>query len=99
VVGPLDVPNNPQAFSCFLYNAIYANFPGDLFNSLSLLASIVNVLSSTLVPGYKALGCTVDFPQATGKGSTYRSVYDAWAKTYTGDAKTEAVGSGWYGRA
>lgn len=82
-----------------MYNAIYANFPAELFNSLGLLASIVNTLSNTLVPGYKALGCKVDFPQATGQGSTYRSVYESWAKTYTGDAKTKAVGSGWYKKA
>ncbi|KAJ9158380.1 Aromatic peroxygenase [Coniochaeta hoffmannii] len=96
VLGPLDIPNNPQAFSCFLYNAIYANFPSELFNALSALAQVVNFVGGALAPGYKALGCTVNFPQATGIGSTYRSTYETWAKQYTGDAKTQAVGSGWY---
>jgi hypothetical protein len=98
VVGPADIPNNPQAFGCFLYNAIYANFPSELFNSVALLESVLNLLSSTLVPGYKALGCTVNFPDASGTGS-YASRYDAWSKTYVGDAKTKAVGSAWYKKA
>lgn len=99
VLGPVDLPNNPQALSCFLYNAVYANFPAELFNSVTLVASVVNFVSGALAPGYKALGCKVDFPQATGKGSTYQSTYATWAKTYTGDAKTQAVGSGWYKKA
>jgi len=94
VLGPLDVPNSPQAFSCFLYNAIYANFPSELFNSVNVLSSVVNLLSNNLVPGYKALGCTVDFPDATG--SSGKQAYEKWAKKYTGDAKTKAVGSGFY---
>jgi hypothetical protein len=96
VVGPALLPNNPQAASCFLYNAIYANFPSELFNSLGLVTSVVNFLSNTIVPGYKALGCKVDFPQASGRGSTYGETYDKWAMQYTGEAKTKAVGSGWY---
>jgi hypothetical protein len=95
VLGPLDVPNNPQAFGCFLYNAVYANFPADLFNTVALVETVVNFLSSTLVPGYKALGCDVNFPDASGTGS-YSQRYDAWAQTYVGDAKMKAVGSGWY---
>tara|TARA_R110002003_G_scaffold502_10_gene20113 strand:+ start:3696 stop:4796 length:1101 start_codon:yes stop_codon:yes gene_type:complete len=98
VVGPVDVPNNPQAFGCLLYNAIYANFPSELFNSVALVESVVNFLSSTLVPGYKALGCQINFPDASGTGS-YSQRYDAWAKKYVGDAKTKAVGSGWYKKA
>ncbi|KAF4994431.1 hypothetical protein FDECE_13131 [Fusarium decemcellulare] len=94
VVGPLDVPKTPQAFSCFLYNAIFANFPSELFNSVSLLQSIVNALSDKLVPGYKALGCKVDFPDA--KGSTATKQWEAYSKKYVGPAKTKAVGSGWY---
>lgn len=90
VVGPSDVPTTLQAFSCFLYNAIYANFPAELFNTVTLVQSIVNFLSSTMAPGYKALGCQVNFPDASG------TAYDAWAKTYTGDAKYSATGSGWY---
>ena len=96
VLGPADIPNNPQAFSCFLYNAIYANFPSELFNTVALVETVVNFLSSSLVPGYKALGCQVNFPDAPGQGSTYRNAYESWAKTYVGDAKTMAVGSGWY---
>lgn len=95
VAGPLLIPDNPQSFSCFLYNAIYANFPAELFNSVVLVQSVVNFLSNTLVPGYKALGCQVNFPDATGTGS-YADRYDAWSKQYVGDAKTKAVGSGWY---
>jgi hypothetical protein len=94
----VDVPNNPQAFGCLLYNAIYANFPSELFNSVALVESVVNFLSSTLVPGYKALGCQINFPDASGTGS-YSQRYDAWAKKYVGDAKTKAVGSGWYKKA
>ncbi|KAF2747959.1 hypothetical protein M011DRAFT_493875 [Sporormia fimetaria CBS 119925] len=96
VAGPALIPNNPQALSCFFYNAIYANFPSELFNTVALVSSVVNFLSSSLVPGYKALGCKVDFPQASGIGSTYRETYEKWALQYTGEAKTKAVGSGWY---
>lgn len=90
VVGPLDVPDNPQALSCFLYNAIYANFPAELFNTVALLASVLNSVSGLLAPGYKALGCSVNFPDATG------TEWDAYVKEYVGPAKTEAIGSGWY---
>jgi hypothetical protein len=93
VVGPANIPNNPQAFSCFLYNAIYANFPSELFNSVVLVETVINALSGLIAPGYKALGCTVNFPDATGTGV---SQYDAWSKTYVGDAKYKATGSGWY---
>ncbi|KAJ4299772.1 hypothetical protein N0V90_005018 [Kalmusia sp. IMI 367209] len=93
VIGPLDIPNNPQALSCFLYNAIYANFPSELFNSVVLVQAVVNALSGLLAPGYKALGCSVNFPDASGSAA---SRYDAWAKTYVGDAKYKATGSGWY---
>ncbi|KAF1966690.1 hypothetical protein BU23DRAFT_592995 [Bimuria novae-zelandiae CBS 107.79] len=93
VLGPANIPNNPQAFSCFLYNTIYANFPSELFNSVVLLQTVVNSLSTLLAPGYKALGCTVNFPDASGTAS---SQYDTWAKAYVGDAKYKAVGSGWY---
>jgi hypothetical protein len=93
VLGPLDIPNNPQALSCFLYNAIYANFPSELFSSVVLLQSVINSLSGLLAPGYKALGCSINFPDASGTGA---SRYDAWSKTYVGDAKYKAIGSGWY---
>jgi hypothetical protein len=93
VLGPADIPNNPQAFSCFLYNAIYANFPSELFSTVAFVESIVNFLSSNLAPGYKALGCKINFPDASGPG---RDRYEEWAKTYVGEAKTKAVGSGWY---
>ncbi|KAF2849046.1 hypothetical protein T440DRAFT_400254 [Plenodomus tracheiphilus IPT5] len=95
VAGPVDIPNNPQALSCFLYNAIYANFPSELFNSVALVEKLVNLLSTTLVPGYKALGCQINFPDASGLTP---AKYDSWAKQYVGDAKTKAVGSGWYKR-
>ncbi|KAF2870108.1 hypothetical protein BDV95DRAFT_608130 [Massariosphaeria phaeospora] len=93
VVGPVNIPNNPQALSCFFYNAIYANFPSELFNSVALVQTVVNFVSGRLAPGYKALGCKVDFPDASG---TDRNAYEKWAKTYTGEAKMKAVGSGWY---
>ncbi|KAA8620057.1 Peroxidase-2 domain containing protein [Pyrenophora tritici-repentis] len=96
VLGPLDVPNNPQALGCFLYNAVYANFPSELFNTVGLVATVVNFLSSSLVPGYRALGCTTNFPDASGLSS---ESYDSWAKTFVGDAKTNAIGSGWYKKA
>ncbi|KAH7114252.1 hypothetical protein B0J11DRAFT_584685 [Dendryphion nanum] len=90
VVGPANIPNNPQAFSCFLYNAIYANFPSELFNTFTLAQTVVNFVSGALAPGYKALGCPVNLPDANG------AAYDRWAKIYTGDAKYSAPGSGWY---
>ncbi|KAF5254691.1 hypothetical protein FANTH_624 [Fusarium anthophilum] len=94
VVGPLDLPNDPQGLSCLLYNAIFANFPSELFNSVKLLQSILNGVSDALVPGYKALGCKVDFPDA--KGSSASKEFAAYEKKYVGPAKTKAVGSGWY---
>ncbi|EXL45798.1 hypothetical protein FOCG_13154 [Fusarium oxysporum f. sp. radicis-lycopersici 26381] len=94
VVGPLDLPKDPQGLSCFLYNAIFANFPAELFNSVRLLQSILNGVSDALVPGYKALGCKVDFPDA--KGSSASKKFAAYEKKYVGPAKTKAVGSGWY---
>ncbi|KAF5646412.1 apo9 cpo9 [Fusarium tjaetaba] len=93
VVGPLDLPTDPQGLSCFLYNAIFANFPSELFNSVKLLQSILNGVSDALVPGYKALGCKVDFPDA--KGSSASKKFAAYEKKYVGPAKTKAIGSGW----
>ncbi|KAI3321888.1 hypothetical protein HD806DRAFT_502226 [Xylariaceae sp. AK1471] len=89
VVGPLNLPNNPQAFSCFLYNAIYANFPSELYKSVILLETIINAVSGLISPGYKALGCDVNYPDASGK-------WDDYINHYVGPAKTQAVGSGWY---
>ncbi|KAI0145131.1 hypothetical protein GGR57DRAFT_322299 [Xylariaceae sp. FL1272] len=89
VVGPLDIPNNPQAFSCFLYNAIYANFPAELYNFVAVLEIVVNKVSRLLSPGYKALGCDVNYPDARGDWASYQT-------QYVGPAKTEAVGSGYY---
>ncbi|RYC91286.1 hypothetical protein BFJ63_vAg5874 [Fusarium oxysporum f. sp. narcissi] len=88
VVGPLDLPKDPQGLSCFLYNAIFANFPAELFNSVRLLQSILNGVSDALVPGYKALGCKVDFPDA--KGSSASKKFAAYEKKYVGPAKTKA---------
>ena len=93
VVGPANIPNNPQAFSCFLYNAIYANFPSEIFNSVVALQSVVNLFSNYLVPGYNALGCKVNFPDASGSAANQ---YKTYSNTYTGPAKEKAVGSGWY---
>ncbi|RKL44181.1 hypothetical protein BFJ72_g3914 [Fusarium proliferatum] len=81
VVGPLDLPKDPQGLSCFLYNAIFANFPAELFNSVRLLQSIVNGVSDALVPGYKALGCKVDFPDA--KGSSASKKFATYEKNRT----------------
>lgn len=92
VVGPLDVPNDPQAFSCFLYNAIYANFPSELYNTVAALESVLNGVSDLLAPGYKALGCDINYPDAQGNASAW----SAYADEYTGPAKTKATGSGWY---
>ncbi|KAI0137143.1 hypothetical protein BJ170DRAFT_45393 [Xylariales sp. AK1849] len=93
VVGPLDIPNNPQAFSCFLYNAIYANFPAELYTVAALLETVVNAVSNLLAPGYQAIGCDVNFPDATGDQA---SAWDDYVNEYVGPAKTQAVGSGWY---
>ncbi|KAH9906966.1 hypothetical protein F4778DRAFT_778393 [Xylariomycetidae sp. FL2044] len=96
VVGPADVPSDPRAFGCFLYNAIYANFPSELYDSVLLVETVVNSLSGLLAPGYKALGCNVNFPDAK---SATQDDWEAYAETYVGPAKTEAVGSGWYEKA
>ncbi|KAF1828508.1 hypothetical protein BDW02DRAFT_603355 [Decorospora gaudefroyi] len=93
VVGPANIPNNPQALGCFLYNAVYPNFPSELFNSVLLVKTLTNFLSRRLLPGYKALGCPTNFPDASGLSA---GQYGQWSKTYVADAKTEAVGSGWY---
>lgn len=94
MVGPLDVPNNPQAFGCFLYNAIYANFPAELFNAVSSVEQVINFISSKISPGYKALGCAVNFPDAKGSKATQQ--WNDYVTKYVGPAKTKAVGSGWY---
>ncbi|KAF2137043.1 uncharacterized protein K452DRAFT_291955 [Aplosporella prunicola CBS 121167] len=93
VVGPLDLPTSAQGLSCFLYNAIYANFPAELYNTVSLLEKIVNTLSSTIVPGYKALGCEVNFPDAEGSKA---AKWEDYVTKYVGPAKLNATGSGWY---
>ncbi|KAK6196815.1 hypothetical protein LQW54_011176 [Pestalotiopsis sp. IQ-011] len=90
VVGPLVLPNNPQALSCFLYNAIFANFPSELFNSVTLLQSILNPLVALLAPGFQALGCQIDLPDATGTQNAQLE------QQFIGPAKTKAVGSPWY---
>ena len=96
VVGPVDLPNNPQALSCFVYNAIYANFPSELYNTVALLQTVVNAVSGLIAPGYKALGCKVNFPDTTGSQA---SAWSAYVNKYVGPAKTKAVGSGWYKKA
>ncbi|ETS73157.1 hypothetical protein PFICI_15102 [Pestalotiopsis fici W106-1] len=93
VLGPLTLPSTPQALSCFLYNAIFANFPSELFNSVSLLQSLVNSVVGLLAPGFQALGCNVNLPDANGASAAQ---FNAAAKQFVGSAKTEAVGSGWY---
>ncbi|KAL9562513.1 hypothetical protein ACKAV7_013596 [Fusarium commune] len=93
-VGQEEKSHEPQGSSCFLYNVIFANFPAELFNSVRLLQSILNGVSDALVPGYKALGCKVDFSDV--KGSSASKKFAAYEKKYVGPAKTKAVGSGWY---
>lgn len=95
VLGPLDLPTSVQGLSCFLYNAVYANFPAELFNVVAALADVVNLISSTLAPGYLALGCEVDFPDANGTDATSGD-WLSWSEKYVGKAKDNAVGSGWY---
>ncbi|OJD33750.1 heme-thiolate peroxidase [Diplodia corticola] len=94
VLGPLDLPTSVQGLSCFLYNAVYANFPSELYNVVAALESVVNLVSSTLAPGYLALGCEVNFPDATGLATA--DDWESWSETYVGKAKENAVGSGWY---
>lgn len=94
VVGPLDLPNNAQGLSCFLYNAVYANFPSELYNSVALLQTVVNAVSGLIAPGYKALGCQVNFPDASGSDATKQ--WQNYVTKYVGPAKTQATGSGWY---
>ncbi|KAJ0107209.1 hypothetical protein J7T55_007579 [Diaporthe amygdali] len=97
VVGPLDVPTNAQGLSCFLYNAIYANFPSELYNSVIVIQTVVNAVSGLLAPGYKALGCSVNFPDATGSDATKQ--WQTYITKYVGPAKTQATGSGYYKKA
>ncbi|POS81345.1 hypothetical protein DHEL01_v200275 [Diaporthe helianthi] len=94
VVGPVDLPNNVQGLSCFLYNAIYANFPSELYNSVALLETVVNAVSGLVAPGYKALGCDVNFPDAAGSEAT--KLWQDYITKYVGPAKTQATGSGYY---
>lgn len=94
VAGPLNLPNNVQGLSCFLYNAIYANFPSELYNSAALLESVVNAVSGLIAPGYKALGCDVNLPKPMGGDVTKQ--WQAFISIYVGPAKTKAVGSGCY---
>jgi hypothetical protein len=108
VAGPVVVPTNVQGFSCFLYNAIYANFPSELYNTFTLLQSVVNFVSGLVAPGFKALGCQVNFPDASGNATTAgpggaagnssssSSQWQSFILTYVGAAKTLAPGSGYY---
>ena len=94
VAGPLVLPNNVQGLSCFLYNAVYANFPSSIYNSVILLQTVVNAVSGLIFPGYKALGCDVNFPDTTGSDSTRQ--WQDFVTKHVGAAKTQATGSGWY---
>lgn len=47
-----------------------ANFPSELYNSVVLLETVVNAVSGLIAPGYKALGCDVNFPDAAGSDAT-----------------------------
>ena len=94
VLGPLDLPDNLQALSCFLYNAVYANFPSELFNVVSLLETVVNFVSSSLAPGYELLGCPIQYPDTSGLDVV--SDWNDYSLEYTGLAKENALGSGWY---
>ncbi|ROW05749.1 hypothetical protein VMCG_05188 [Cytospora schulzeri] len=92
VAGPVSLPTDVQGLSCFLYNAIYANFPAELFNVVTGLQTVLNFVSGLIVPGYQALGCSINFPDTSGTEKM-----TSWSEQYVGKAKTEAVGSGWYG--
>lgn len=70
VAGPVALPNTVQGLSCFLYNSIFANFPSSLYNSAIWLQIVVNAVSGLISPGYKALGCDINFPDAAGSAST-----------------------------
>lgn len=55
IIGPFDASNDPQAFSCFFCNAIYANVHSKSFNSVVLLQSVVSSSSGLLAPGHEAV--------------------------------------------
>ncbi|KAB2571670.1 hypothetical protein DBV05_g9662 [Lasiodiplodia theobromae] len=93
-LGPLDLPTSVQGFSCFLYNAVYANFPAELFNVVDALADIVILISSTLAPGGFALGCEVNFSDANGTDVTSVD-WSSWSEKHVGRVKDNAVGSAW----
>jgi Peroxidase, family 2 len=92
VLGPLSIPDNPQALSCFLYNAVYANFPSSLYNLILPLQVVINAVSNLIVPGYSAIGCKVQYPDALGSFGTWPQFFGK----YMGEARNHAVGSGWY---
>lgn len=92
VAGPVSIPTTAQGLSCFLYNAVYANFPAELFNAVTALQTVLNFVSNLIVPGYEALGCSVNFPDTSGTANM-----TSWSEQYVGKAKTDALGSGWYG--
>lgn len=95
IVGPALLPNNPQALSCFIYNSLYGNLPGELFNLVDLARGIVNTISSKIAPGYKALGCEFNFPDAPGQGASYREAYIEWRNANFGNTDL-MVGGPWY---
>lgn len=94
VLGPVNIPTDVPGFSCLLYNAIYANFPSELFNTVSLVQAIINPVSSYLLGGLKALGCPVDFPDRSPTLS--KAQYENESQQFVGLAKTKCPGSGWY---
>lgn len=94
VAGPVDLPTSPQGLSCFLYNAVFAIFPSELYGSVALLETVVNAVSGLVAPGYKALGCDINFPNAAGSDATRQ--WQDYVNKYVGPAKTQATGSGWY---
>jgi hypothetical protein len=59
---------------------------------VSLVEKMENLFSSKLAPGYKALAFDIVLPDASGQGR-YEDRYDAWARKYGGDAKTQVVRS------
>ncbi|KAH7083991.1 hypothetical protein FB567DRAFT_530383 [Paraphoma chrysanthemicola] len=67
------------------------------FISVVLVMTVVNFLTSTLVPGYMTLGRQMNSPDADGTGASQR--FDIWAKTHVGDAKSKAVGNECYKKA
>jgi hypothetical protein len=73
IPGPGLLPTSAQdvdGFGCFLYNALYADFFGEFFNIINVVAGGVNTILGLLDPALSDfVGCTPNFPDETAPNS------------------------------